>query len=120
MNAGHNPPVLVRADGTLQEIGSTGLPVALLEDSVWSVGETTFGAGDVMALYSDGIPETWRDEEHDYGDERFQELLVAHRGNCVAEIRDAALADVGEFRGDAPVGDDVTLLLVRRLPEEAR
>ena len=116
VNAGHNPPVLVRAHGAVEIIGSTGLPVALLDTGTWKKDELTLQTGDVLALYSDGIPETWRDEDHDYGDERFQDFLVAQRGGTAQEIRDASLKDVSEFRGDAPVGDDVTLLVLRRLP----
>jgi len=116
VNAGHNPPMLVHAGGDVEEIGATGMPVALLEEGAWRTGRLTFEPGSFLALFSDGIPETWRDEDHDYGEARFQELLVARRGENVQDLRDAALADVAAFRGDAPVGDDVTLLLLRRLP----
>jgi len=115
VNAGHNPPVLVRADGTVENLGSTGLPVALTSEKVvWTSAETCLQLNDILALYTDGIPETWQDEEHEYGEERFEELLVARRGQPLAEVRDAALADVCRFRGDAPVSDDLTLLLLKR------
>lgn len=116
VNAGHNPPALVRADGGLESIGSTGLPVALMDEGVWTEGELDLRPGDTLTLFSDGIPETWRDEEHDYGETRLQNLLISLRGHSVEEIRDAALQDVREFRGDAPVSDDVTLLLLKRTP----
>ena len=116
VNAGHNPPVLVRTHGAVETIGSTGLPVALLDAGTWTKGELTLQTGDVLALYSDGIPETWQDEDTDYGDQRFQDFLVDRRSGTAVEIRDAALKDVRDFRGDAPVGDDVTLVVLRRLP----
>jgi len=116
VNAGHNPPVVVRTDGAIEIIKSTGMPVALMPEGVWNSGEVTLDGGDHMALFSDGIPETWKDEDTEYGEERLQRILVERRGQDVATVRDAALADVEEFRGDAPVGDDVTLLLLRRLP----
>jgi serine phosphatase RsbU (regulator of sigma subunit)/pSer/pThr/pTyr-binding forkhead associated (FHA) protein len=115
VNAGHNPPVLVRADGVVESISSTGLPVALVDEGVWRTAELSLLPGDLLALYSDGIPETWQDEETDYGDERFQQLLVANRSLSVPDICQAALLDVSDFRGDEPVGDDITLLLLRRL-----
>ncbi len=114
VNAGHNPPVIVRAGGGVEIISSTGLPVALLDESAWKTKRLCLNQGDFLAMYSDGIPETWRDEDHDYGDERFQKFLESQRGLDVGTVRDAALADVAEFRGDAPVGDDVTLVLLRR------
>jgi sigma-B regulation protein RsbU (phosphoserine phosphatase) len=114
VNAGHNPPVVVRAGGGVDIINPTGLPVALIDASVWKTDRLCLNHGDFLAMFSDGIPETWRDEDHDYGDERFQKLLESQRGLDVETVRDAALADVAEFRGDAPVGDDVTLVLLRR------
>lgn len=116
VNAGHNPPVFLRADGAVVSLPPTGMPIALIPDGAWSAGTVELAPGDLLALSSDGISETWRDEDTDYGDERFQALLARGRHLPVTELRDAALADVAEFRGDAPVGDDVTLLLLKRLP----
>ncbi|MBU1073080.1 serine/threonine-protein phosphatase, partial [bacterium] len=115
VNAGHNAPLLLRADGSLETGVSTGLPVALIDDGDWRTASLDLGPGDLLTLYTDGIPETWRDEEHDYGEERFQALLTSLCGKGVDEVRDAALADVRAFRGEAPVSDDVTLLLLKRL-----
>jgi phosphoserine phosphatase RsbU/P len=115
VNAGHNPPMLVHADGAVENIGSTGLPVALMDEGVWRADEMILKPGDILALYSDGIPETWQDDEHEYGEDRFQKLLVLRRGQSMNEVRDATLTDVSEFRGDAPVSDDVTLVLLKRL-----
>jgi phosphoserine phosphatase RsbU/P len=114
VNAGHNPPILVHADGSVDSVGSTGMPVALMDTGVWRTGELILAAGDQLALFSDGIPETWRDEEHDYGEERFEKLLVSTRDQAIEAVRDATLDDVNEFRGEAPVGDDLTLVLLRR------
>jgi len=114
VNAGHCPPVVGRAGGAWDTVAPTGMPVALLEENVWTSGELTLAPGDLLALCSDGISETWNDQDDDYGEERFYELLAAHRAEPVEAIRDAVLGDVAAFRGGAPVGDDLTLMVVKR------
>ena len=114
VNAGHDLPLVLRADGSVTVGDPTGVPVALLEEGVWGATHLDLSPGDMLVLNTDGIPETWQDEETDYGDERFRALLGTLAGKNVDEVRDAALADVSDFRGDAPVSDDVTLLLLKR------
>ncbi|MDO9693726.1 MAG: SpoIIE family protein phosphatase [Candidatus Latescibacteria bacterium] len=116
VNAGHNPPFVVRGDGTTFTLTGTGLPVALMDDGVWKSGTASLAAGDLLALYTDGIPEAWNAADEDYGDERLRDLLASLRGRPTAEVRDAVLADVKSFVGEAPTSDDVTLVLLRRLP----
>lgn len=116
VNAGHNPPFVVRGDGTTMTLSGTGLPVALMDDGVWKAGTASLAAGDLLALYTDGIPEAWNAADEDYGDERLRKLLASLRGRPTADVRDAVLADVKAFVGEAPTSDDVTLVLLRRLP----
>ncbi|MBK9304581.1 MAG: SpoIIE family protein phosphatase [bacterium] len=116
VNAGHNPPFVVRGDGTTFTLTGTGLPVALMDDGVWKAGTASLAAGDLLALYTDGIPEAWNAADEDYGDERLRKLLASLRGRPTADVRDAVLADVKAFVGEAPTSDDVTLVLLRRLP----
>ncbi len=116
VNAGHNPPFVVRGDGATESLAGTGLPVALVEEGVWRAGAAALAPGDLLVLYTDGIPEAWNAEDEDYGDERLRALLASLRGCPVAAVRDAVLAEVKAFVGEAPTSDDVTLVLLRRLP----
>jgi serine phosphatase RsbU (regulator of sigma subunit) len=115
VNAGHNPPYLVRADGTVEELPPGGPPVALLGEGDWKCREVTLAAGDLLALYSDGIPEAWNAEDEDYTDARLRDLLAASRTLPLGGIRDKVLADLATFVAEAPVSDDITLVLLRRL-----
>ena len=72
--------------------------------------------GTKLALFTDGIPEAWDASEEEYGDERLLSLLCSLRGKGAAAVRDAVLADLGAFVGEAHASDDVTLVLVRRCP----
>jgi len=57
INAGHEPPLLVRRDGTLEAVDSTTLPFAMIEEMPMPVSELTLNPGDEITVFSDGIPE---------------------------------------------------------------
>ncbi len=116
VNAGHNPPYIVRADGSLETCPATGMPVGILEEFPYTTGEFTLAPGDFVALYSDGIPETQRGErdEDEYGEERFEKFLVAERKTGLEAMSNKLQQLLVDFRGDEPVGDDITMLLLRR------
>jgi sigma-B regulation protein RsbU (phosphoserine phosphatase) len=114
VNAGHNPPFVIRADGSVETLGPTGMPVGIIEESSYRTGEVTLAPGDLITLYSDGIPETQREDDEEYGEDNFEKLLVAERGNDLAGLFEKLQDELKEFREDAPIGDDVTLLILRR------
>lgn len=116
VNAGHNQPFLVRADGTCETCSIGGLPVGVLEDSEYAPCEVVLDYGDTLVLFSDGIPEAVDEADEEYGEERLAELLSVHREGPLAGVVEAVRADLEGFRGGAPVGDDVTLVLLKRLP----
>lgn len=114
VNAGHNPPYVVRADGGIEECPPGGLPVGMMDDSTYRMGETTLQAGDMIALFSDGIPETQRLDDEEYGEETFQEFLAEHRRADPDHMFAVLQEELAEFRGEAPIGDDVTLVTLQR------
>jgi sigma-B regulation protein RsbU (phosphoserine phosphatase) len=114
VNAGHNPPFVIRADGSVDTLAPTGMPVGIIEESSYKTGELTLEPGDLVTLYSDGIPETQDVEDEEYGEDNFEKLLVAERGNDLAGLFDKLQLELNDFRGEAPIGDDVTLVLLRR------
>lgn len=116
VNAGHNPPYVVRADGALEALATTGLPVALVGVGAWQSRALTLAPGELLVLFTDGIPEAWNAAEDEYGEERLQAVLARAKGAPAAAVRDAVLDDLRAFVGGAPASDDVTLMLVRRLP----
>ncbi|MEO5617128.1 MAG: CHASE2 domain-containing protein [Candidatus Eisenbacteria bacterium] len=112
-NAGHNPPLLFRG-GALHLLPATGIPLAILEDGFYTCGEEPFGAGDVLVIYSDGIPEAPIGKQF-YGDERLQEraLQQVQSNSTAAAFVDHILADVRAVAGEGMRADDVTLVVVR-------
>jgi sigma-B regulation protein RsbU (phosphoserine phosphatase) len=117
VNAGHNPPLLLRKNGELEELPSGGLPVAILPQAKFTLGETHVDKGDLLVTYSDGIPEATRDGDDLLGDDRFLATLQKNAAGTLEEIRDAVIADVVDFLDGEPNSDDVTLLMLRRLEE---
>ncbi len=114
VNAGHNLPIMVRSDGSIEECVPTGLPVGMMEDSTYKTGEITLEAGDLFALFSDGIPETQRLDDEEYGEDNFKALLVQERQGNLKELFEILQGELKEFRGEAEIGDDVTLVTLRR------
>jgi len=79
-----------------------------------SSAEARMEPGDLLMIFSDGIPEATPDTEHFLGLEPVQEILVRRRGDALADIRTEIIATVNGFLKGEPASDDVTLLLLRR------
>ena len=113
-NAGHNPALLVRADGAVERLGATGPPIGLLAEAKFTQQERTLAPGDLLVLYTDGIVEACDPDDEEFGIERLEAFLVALRGaplDAVAEGIDQALE---KFVRGVPYADDRTLVLLRR------
>jgi hypothetical protein len=114
INAGHEPPLLLRKDGTQEKLGPTGMAVAMIEDLIFETGEATLEPGDLLMVVSDGIPEATTNGEQFLGIEPAERVLAAKQYDPLPEIREGILTAVSAFLGDQPNSDDVTLLLLRR------
>lgn len=114
VNAGHEPPLISRADGVLDNLGSTGLPVAMLPDSMWLMEEAKLEKGDLLAIFSDGIPEATLEGDEFLGLEPMRATLVEQRDAPLETISDQVSEQIRSFLNGNPPSDDVTLLLLRR------
>ncbi len=114
VNAGHNPGLLLRADGGLERLDPGGLPVGLLPDGSYRADRVDLAPGDLLCLYSDGITECPSPEDEEFGEERLIELLREARTRPVGEILETVDRVVTDFAGGASQGDDQTMVLIRR------
>jgi CHASE2 domain-containing sensor protein len=114
-NAGHNPPILVRA-AEVELLEGTGLPLGLLDIDEYGEGRRPFAPGDVLVVFSDGVTEAPAGGEL-YGDDRLVALVtrLAREGRSSSAIGEAILDDVAAFTRRGNDWDDVTVLVVRRL-----
>jgi sigma-B regulation protein RsbU (phosphoserine phosphatase) len=111
--AGHPFPVLRRADGALEEIGRGGFPLGVREEIRLEREATRLAPGDTLVLYTDGIPEAIDATGGAFGFDRLRELTVA--GGTAVSILERVLREHERHRGEEPLNDDWTLVVIRRL-----
>lgn len=115
-NAGHNPPLVVRAGGAVEELAATGVPIALLPAAGYEAAEIRLAPGDSLILYTDGIVEANDPDGEEYGNERLADLCRRHCHASCADLAAALDADLEAFVRGVPFADDRTLVMARRLP----
>ncbi len=114
-NAGHNVPVVRRANGYVEEAVARGMVLGIMDDMTYDEATTTLAEGDMIVLYTDGITEAMNARGDLFDKER---LMAAVRGANPTDARDlidAILAAVRDFTGDTPQADDLTIVTVRRI-----
>jgi serine phosphatase RsbU (regulator of sigma subunit) len=118
VNAGHEPPLLIRRNGAVEALDNTGMPVAMLEDLMTSSDEVTLDPGDLLAVFSDGITEATIDGEEFLGLDPVKQILSSSAREPLSEIRDHITGEVDRFLQGKPTPDDLTLMLIRRVAQE--
>ncbi len=112
-NAGHNPPLIKRADGGFEYLKTrAGFILAGMEDMRYRASELTLSAGDRIFLYTDGVPEATNVENKLYGDDRLLAFVNKNVTVDAAEFLPALKENIDEFVGDAPQFDDITMLML--------
>ncbi|MCQ2561342.1 MAG: PP2C family protein-serine/threonine phosphatase [Clostridia bacterium] len=110
-NAGHNPPVLKKADGSFEYLRSKPFLVLACMDGIsYAKNELQLGEGDKLVLYTDGVTEATNINEELYGEERLQNFLNAHSGEDAKTLLESLRKDVAAFQGEADQFDDITIL----------
>lgn len=113
-NAGHNPPLLVRASGAIERLSPTGLVLGVSPDWTYTSGRVAFGPGDRLICYTDGITEARNAEDAEYGDDAMEQLAALTPRGSAEGLADALSAAVTAWTGGA-AQDDATLIVVERL-----
>jgi len=111
-NAGHNPPVLVRADGYSTRLDQGGPALAALFSSTpFKDGEEELHEGDRLVLFTDGVSESRDSAGNDYGEDRLEQLIAANRRSLAHDLIVTIVDSVSSFSGGR-VDDDLTLVAV--------
>jgi len=110
--AGHNRPLLIRADGTSQYLDGGGPPVGLgLGSEDKELQHLSLNEGDSFILFSDGINEAFsRKGKNGYGLKRVEELLTQRRNQSLSESFDNLIDDVKAFHGREEFNDDISII----------
>jgi serine phosphatase RsbU (regulator of sigma subunit) len=109
-NAGHLPPIVKKADGSLVKLAAaSGAPLGMLPGMQFGQETAAIQPGDTVVLYTDGIVEAMNAKEELYGYERF-EALVKKSASEPGKLKEAIIADVSRFTGLSAQHDDMTLV----------
>ncbi|HEY5839428.1 MAG TPA: GAF domain-containing SpoIIE family protein phosphatase, partial [Pyrinomonadaceae bacterium] len=117
LNAGHNPPLIVHASGTMEQLAAGGLPLGIMADADFREGRTTLNPGDVLVIYSDGVSEATSPTGEEFGPTRLYEAVARNLDASAAGIRDRIESALTKFAQGTPAGDDITMVIVKRLAE---
>jgi len=114
-NAGHNPPMVRRASGTIESLTRTGSAVGVFDELQMSETTITLGPGDAVVLYTDGVTEAWHPHprNEDYGINRLTAAIAAaprKAGELLAHVE----ADLNTFTEGAPQQDDITFFVLTK------
>lgn len=118
VNAGHNPPLLVRASGAARYLDATGdMALAVMEDQGYGAERLTLMPGDLLVTFTDGITEAFNPENEAFGEERLKDLCLREReAPSVQALMQRAYGALTDFVRDAEQSDDITWLALRRRP----
>jgi sigma-B regulation protein RsbU (phosphoserine phosphatase) len=120
VNAGHCPPLLRRADGSVLSLPPNGPILGPLPQSRWSSLTTRLRPDDTLLLVSDGVLEARSTDDEEYGTERLWSALVRDGALPPRAFVQSVLDEVAHFRGDAPLTDDTTIVAIRGVGASGR
>jgi serine phosphatase RsbU (regulator of sigma subunit)/pSer/pThr/pTyr-binding forkhead associated (FHA) protein len=113
VNAGHNPPILVRASGEVEKLAAGGLVLGIFEAVSYEGGAVVMERGDMLVVYSDGVTETWDPDGEEFGEDKLVALAVADRAKGADAVQDAILCEIEAFEQGARATDDRTLIVLK-------
>lgn len=117
LNAGHNPPLIVHAAGTVEQLASGGLPLGIKRDADYREGRTQLQWGDVLVIYSDGVTEATSPSGEEFGPTRLYEVVSRNVEASASGIRDRIESALTKFSQGTRAADDITLVIVKRQAE---
>jgi sigma-B regulation protein RsbU (phosphoserine phosphatase) len=113
INAGHNNPILRRADGKIERLDVGGLPYGILPDAKYETATVTLAPGDWLIIFTDGLVEAENSRQEEYGEARLLAAIEAGKSSEPADMLKRFMAELDIFVGNTPQHDDVTCLLLK-------
>ena len=116
VNAGHNPPFLVRRNGDMvqvERLEAGGPVIGLLPFAKYEEQRCVLQPGDLLLAYTDGISEAMSDHEEEWGEDRMLAAAQTFPDGCAQQVLEHLFAEADRFTGNAPQFDDMTLLVLK-------
>lgn len=119
-SAGHPPPLVVRADGSIRWLHAGGLPIGMLDSASYEEEIVQLGPGDAVTFYTDGITEARGPTRLFFEEKGLADALRQSAGLDAESMTKAVLRQVEDFTLEEPVSDDRTILVLKVLPDAGR
>ncbi|MGX8697361.1 MAG: PP2C family protein-serine/threonine phosphatase [Prevotella sp.] len=114
-NAGHNPPHLLRADGTIEELPqSKNIIVGAFDDINFVEDTLQLELGDMLVMFTDGVTEALNPAVEEFGTERLDNTLKGLAGKSCQQVIEAIKTAIKDFADGAEQSDDITMLVLKR------
>ena len=111
-NCGHLPALVLRGDNTVDRLGATATVLGIFKDWDCEIAECRLHPGDTLALYTDGITESYNSDDEQFGEQRLIEALQRHCESCSQAALDSIVDEVQRFSPHEQ-HDDITLILAK-------
>ncbi|NOT46344.1 MAG: SpoIIE family protein phosphatase [Acidobacteria bacterium] len=115
INAGHNPPLVGRIDGSIEQLSSGGFPLGIIPSAEFELGEMTLQPGESLVVYSDGVSEANNLNGDEFGLDRLAAVIQNNLSSSAAGLRDKVESALSSFTQTAPANDDITLVIAKRV-----
>jgi phosphoserine phosphatase RsbU/P len=115
VNAGHNPPYLLRANNDVEKLSRTAVALGATEDPNIHQKEILLNVGETLLLYTDGLTEAFSPSSELFGETRLLDVMKSLNSNTPDETLLAIEECLNDFIESVPLGDDLTMLAIRRI-----
>lgn len=112
-NAGHNPPILLRATGEVEFLTTGGWTLGIMTEREYEERPIHIRDGDILVLYTDGVTEAESPTDELFGTERLVELVKTNRHRSAKEMRETIIDEVIRFRDPVSQPDDLTIVIIK-------
>ncbi len=114
INAGHNPPVLLKKD-KLVMLNEGGFMIGIADVGInYEVGNVFIDKDDVIVFYTDGVTEANNSEETEFGEKRLYEIIIKNKNNSACSIMEEIKNSIKEFTRDTSQYDDITMIVLKK------
>ncbi len=114
-NAGHIPPILIRADGSCEELREGGLALGVADDQSYEERPIYVGKGDLIAFFTDGVTEAKNAADELFEERRLKDILVNNREKPAEQLVQLVIDSVNSFKREGFELDDLTIIIIKAL-----
>jgi sigma-B regulation protein RsbU (phosphoserine phosphatase) len=113
-NGGHNPPLLLRANGKFQLLSGQGMALGILPEITIESKSVRLQSQDTLIFYTDGVTEAVNEDYDEFGLSRLKHAASSAQNQSAATILETITSSINDHAGDTPQYDDITLVVMKR------